>query len=137
MWCCSSLWSSLGLTPTLPTPPARALPLPQCGTGAGGGAGWAAVDRLVDVRLDPGRRARDEDAALGDRLLLLRHDAEVELADHLRLLRVVGLDGVAGVLDDRAGFAAEDRRALLVGIELHDAGRGVLLHRADEEVGRR
>ena len=53
------------------------------------------------------------------------------------LLRVVGLQRVAGILDDRAGIAAEDRGALLVGIELDDAGRRVLLHRADEEIGRR
>ena len=63
----------------------------------------------------------DEDADLRERDLLLRDDAEVELADLLGLRRVVGLDGVAGVLDDRGRVAAEDGRALLVGVELGDA----------------
>ena len=69
-------------------------------------------------------------------LLLLRHHAEVELAGHLGLRGIVGLQSIAGILDDGAGLAAEDRRAFLVGIELDDAGRRVLLQGADKEVGR-
>src|SRR6188474_2907736 len=49
--------------------------------------------------------------------------AEVELADLLGRRRVVGLDGVPRVLDDRRRVAAEDRSALLVGVELGDTRR--------------
>src|SRR4051794_24434237 len=93
-------------------------------------------DRVVLVRRRR-RDAVDEDADLGERADLLGDDAEVELADLLGRRRVVGLDGVARVLDDRRRVAAEDRRALLVGVELRDAGRGDRLQRAYEEVRRR
>ena len=69
------------------------------------------------------------------RLLLLRHDAEIELADNLGLLGIVRLQSIAGILDDGAGLAAENCGAFLVGIELDHAGRSVLLHGADEEIG--
>ena len=81
--------------------------------------------------------AGDEDADLGDRLLLLRHDAEIELAGNLGLLGIVSLQSVAGILNDGAGIAAENRSAFLVGIELDDAGRRVLLQGADKVIGRR
>ncbi len=77
----------------------------------------------------------DEDPDLRERLDLLGHDGEVELADLLGLLRVVRLDRVAGVLDDRARLAAEDRRALLIRVVLGDALRGQRLQLADEELG--
>src|SRR5207253_8066046 len=82
---------------------------------------------------DPGY----EDPDLRDRAARPPRDrAERELADLLRLLRVVRLDGVAGVLHDRERLAAEDRGALLVRVVLDDAGRCERLERVDEELGR-
>ena len=48
---------------------------------------------------------------------------------------IVSLQSIAGILNDGAGLAAENRGAFLVGIELDDAGRRVLLEGADEVVG--
>ena len=45
--------------------------------------------------------------------------------------------GVAGILNDRACIAAEDRRPFLIRIIFDHARRCVLLHGADEEIGRR
>ena len=79
----------------------------------------------------------DEDPDLGDRRLLLRDDAEVELADHPGLRRVIRFDRVARVLDDRRRVAAEDGRSLLVRVEFGDAFRRDRLEGPDEEVGGR